>query len=361
MAETPTTLAQSEMQEVLGLASANNSQPARKGPDTDTADLAEQEGRKPKYHHGSGKGQPIQSWANRQGSNSSQSQWRMWQNSKQTWSNKNQDEDRVEELSNIVRLLAKVVLRHEEEHSRLRVETGFLVYCDTGEHGVTSTLFKMAQAWKAKKEEGTVSTSLRVTLFLEILQILQDKLGELLANEDQLKAAEKHEWLMIGDKPLDPSCYHTWSPTEKTSVRSKKDARTHGQILKILGVLQRTISEEHVLTRFHATRPLTERLEGPVLPFLLSVGVRSDRANEAHDALMSLVDSAALKLVGIRWRPERLERQPIVKVLEQSFKESSICDWGQSCGSRAPQARDSEMKDSQFTHGVPILIISDCQ
>ena len=45
---------------------------------------------------------------------------------------------------------------------------------------------------KAKKEEGTVSTSLRVTLFLGILQILQDKSGELLS------------W-----------CFHTWNPAEK--------------------------------------------------------------------------------------------------------------------------------------------------
>ena len=160
---------------------------------------------------------------------------------------------------------------------------------------MTGTLFKMAQAWKAKKEEGTVSTSLRVTPFLAILQILQDKLGELLASEDQRKAAEKHEWLVIGDRPLDPSwCLHTWSPAEKKSVRSNKDTLTHGQITNILGVLRKMIPEEHVLTRFHATRPLTER----VLPFLLSVGVRSDPANEAHDALMKLVDCAALKVVG---------------------------------------------------------------
>ena len=143
------------------------------------------------------KGPTDPSWANRQGSNSSQSQWR-------TWSNKNQDEDRVEELSNVVRLLANVVLRHEDEHSRLWVETGFLVYCDTGEHGVTSTLLKLVQAWKAKKEEGKVSTSLRVTLFLGILQILQDKLGELLTKEDQLRAAEKHEWLKTEDRGQGP-------------------------------------------------------------------------------------------------------------------------------------------------------------
>ena len=44
--------------------------------DACAVDLAEQDGQQPKYHRGAGKDQPIQSWANRQGSNSSQSQWR---------------------------------------------------------------------------------------------------------------------------------------------------------------------------------------------------------------------------------------------------------------------------------------------
>ena len=70
---------------------------------------------------------------------------------------KNQEEDRAEELSNMVRLLSKALLRHEDEHSRLRVKSGFLDYCDTGEHGVTSTLLQMAKSWKAKKEEGSTS------------------------------------------------------------------------------------------------------------------------------------------------------------------------------------------------------------
>ena len=60
----------------------------------------------------------------------------------------------------MVRLLAKVVLRCKDEHSRLSVESDFLVYCDTGKHGVTSTLFQMAKAWKAKKLGGRQSHDL---------------------------------------------------------------------------------------------------------------------------------------------------------------------------------------------------------
>ena len=154
MTETPATLAQSEMQEVLGLAMTNSSQPAKtikptQAP-TSTTDLAEQEGQQPKYHWGAGKGQPAQSWASKP---------------RPVEKGLVEQEDKVEELTNRVRLLAKVVLRHEDEHSRLRVESGFSGLRDTGEHGVTGTLFKMAQAWKAKKEEGTVSNFLRVTLF----------------------------------------------------------------------------------------------------------------------------------------------------------------------------------------------------
>ena len=67
--------------------------------------------------------------------------------------------------------------------------------------GRGDTLFQMAKTWKAKKEEGKVTTSLRVTLFLAILQLLQDKLQSLITRKEQLKAAEKHEWLVIAATP----------------------------------------------------------------------------------------------------------------------------------------------------------------
>ena len=137
-------------------------------------------------------------------------------------------------------------------------------------------------------------------------------------NEDQLQAAAKHEWLELKEQPLNPLWnFHTWSAEEQKSVRSQREGLTHEQIMNILATLRRTIPENAVLTGFHATRPLTEKLEGPVLPFLMSVGMRSEHADQAYHAMSTPVDSAAaLKVVGIRWRQERLDRQPLVKALE---------------------------------------------
>ena len=70
---------------------------------------------------------------------------------------------------------------------------------------------------------------------------------------------------MVG-QPLNPQwCFRPWNAEQK-SVRSRKDALEHGQILNILSTLRKCIPEDRVLTCFHATRLLTEMLEGPVLP-----------------------------------------------------------------------------------------------
>ena len=138
---------------------------------------------------------------------------------------------------------------------------------------------------------------------------------------------------MVG-QPLNPQwCFRAWNAEQKR-VRSRKGALEHGQILNILSTLRKCIPEDRVLTCFRATRLLTEKLEDRCCPFFLNVGAPA------------LVDSAAPKVVGIRWRPERLERQPIVKALEaleQTFKDSSMCDWNQS-GSSSKQGQDSAMK-----------------
>ena len=79
--------------------------------------------------------------------------------------------------------------------------------------------------------------------------------------------------------------------------------------------------------------------------------VLSEEADLAYHAMSTLVDSAALKVVGVRWRQERLDRQPLVKVLEQTYKESSLCDWnlGDRGSSNTTPGQNSSMKEHNLS------------
>ena len=90
------------------------------------------------------------------------------------------------------------------------------------------------------------------------------------------------------------------SAEKQKSVRSKKEGLSHGQILKILATLRKTVPEEAVLTGFHATRPLTEKMEGPVLPFL------GDLIRECGPGLSCNVHTGRLRCTQSGWNPVAL-------------------------------------------------------
>ena len=152
-----------------------------------------------------------------------------------------------------------------------------------------------------------------------------------MSQEGAVKRGERLEWVTIGHQPLDPlRHYHTWSQEEKKSQKSKAAPIQHNNIMMAINTLKVNVPKENVWTRFHSTRPLTVKLEGPVLPFLMRLSLRSDAASTCHDAMLQLVDGAALKVVGLIWHQERLTRQPLAQVMEQTFKSASFCDWGQA-------------------------------
>ena len=168
---------------------------SRGNPETKTREEEDMAERPAKYHHGSGKG-PSQSqnsqWKQEKTGKAKQaSYWSHW--NKHSWKSskdtqKNQEE--VTELKEMVKLLTKIALKHEDEMVRGRLDTGFMIYADTGSHGLTNLRWLMAQNWREMKEQGKVQTSLRVTLFLALLQALQEKLGEFASQEKAVKRRE---------------------------------------------------------------------------------------------------------------------------------------------------------------------------
>ena len=95
---------------------------------------------------------------------------------------------------------------------------------------------------------------------------------EFVSQEGAVKQGESLEWLTIGDHPLHPLWhFHAWSQEEKKSQKSKATPIQHSKIMMAINTLKVNVPKENAMTRFQSTRPLTEKLEGPVLPFLMSL------------------------------------------------------------------------------------------
>ena len=164
-----------------------------------------------------------------------------------------------EEMGELVKLLSKMVLKLEDENARLRTECGFILYLDTGEHGNRAGVYK-------------------------------------------------HGWMKDGDVALDPLwTIMRWDPEKQQQVESTTESPLrHSKVLELIDCLRRTIPQDCVLQRFHSTRPMAESYESPVLPFLMTIGVRSTQAGQAYDALCDLIGCSALRM---RHRRERQDRR----------------------------------------------------
>eukprot|EP00439_Symbiodinium_sp_Y106_P068673 s3531_g11.t1 len=173
-----------------------------------------------------------------------------------------------EEMGELVKLLSKMVLKLEDENARLRTECGFILYLDTGEHGNRAGVYK-------------------------------------------------HGWMKDGDVVLDPLwTIMRWDPEKQQQVESTTESPLrHSKVLELIDCLRRTIPQDCVLQRFHSTRPMAESYESPVLPFLMTIGVRSTQAGQAYDALCDLIGCSALRM---RHRRERQDRRPMGKPLARS-------------------------------------------
>ena len=84
-----------------------------------------------------------------------------------------------------------------------------------------------------------------------------------------------------------------------------------------------------VLLKFRATKDITQEVQAEVIPFLITIGIRAEGAQKVFDGLRQLSGNGVMKLLGARLRPERGQRQPLAKQVEQAYKSTSYCEWTQ--------------------------------
>eukprot|EP00439_Symbiodinium_sp_Y106_P058784 s3203_g8.t1 len=78
-----------------------------------------------------------------------------------------------------------------------------------------------------------------------------------------------------------------------------------------------------VLLKFRATKDITEEIQVEVVPFLITIGLRSEGAQKVFEGLRLLSGNGAMKILGARLRPQKGKRQPLAKQVEEAYKATS--------------------------------------
>ncbi|CAE7822925.1 jockey\pol [Symbiodinium sp. CCMP2592] len=255
-----------------------------------------------------------------------QSQWRGWDNE--------QEEDTHpavldEATTHLLRTLTKLTLRLEEEMGRFRADTCFMLFVDTvTEQNTLQLLREAGQKWQEGFEAGTVTTSLRIILLGGLLQKLHEVLDLVISDDGLRERLMKVGWLSEGATALTPMWhYYRWDPEARAQVKDEKPPLSHERVLHCVSTLQKTLCDPQVLLRFRATHPLGEETQAEVVPFKMAISLRGQASVEAFMALSALSYCGALKLLGLRLRPERMQKSKMASELEEAYLNTSFTDW----------------------------------
>ncbi|CAE7731380.1 unnamed protein product [Symbiodinium sp. CCMP2592] len=260
--------------------------------------------------------QQQQGWRNSQG------QRRGWSSYQWGGQRKTKEEQAWEDN---LRLLARLCLRHEDELSQTRVERDFVLTMETQEAAVLTKLYRLAQAWRVKKDKQEVTCSLRVCLFMGLLQVWLERMRALEVPGDEAEALRKsivdkgYAQMPEGTTELQ-WLYLRWNSTTK-ALEKVPDAEPmfQSQVVTMLVQLQATREAPNALLRFRSTRRMAEEYAGETVTFLLTVGHRDPMAAQAWGMLTNLCGNGAGKVIGLKMKPAKMDRQPLAKVVAERF------------------------------------------
>ena len=76
--------------------------------------------------------------------------------------------DEVAQMKSLLQAIGRLCLRNEDAINMFSQDTRLVMCCGTGDSGLPASLYKVAQAWKDRKEAGAAALSLRVTLMMAV-------------------------------------------------------------------------------------------------------------------------------------------------------------------------------------------------
>ena len=244
---------------------------------------------------------------------------RRQQNATQSTENQPQMELTEETMMELLTILTRLSLKHEDIIAAYQADSCFMLYLDTaGDLSITASLYQVTQTWQLKKKESpeTLTQSLRVTLLTALFMELRERMNMAL-QKDKRATLSKHSWISESD----PATwnYQKWDPTTETAIADTgRTGLPHSEALTIIQRVLQLIAATVLIQKFHSTRPQAAEYQSNVLPFMLMISNRGAQAQELYGLFQQLSDLSAMRLIGSRLRPHRQRRQPLALTLEQA-------------------------------------------
>ena len=225
------------------------------------------------------------------------------------------DQDQLDEetIRRILRLLVRAVSRHEQQLTSLEADRSYVFFLEVGHHGLIGMLVQASQAWHQQFEAGTVTTSLRATLWGVLLLEWKTRLDKIENDANALQTAEAAHW--ITRTPLQWT-YTEWNAEQKKALPASRDNLPHEDAKRAVNRLLKSTAKDGVVHRFQSLKPLKPDLQAEVVVMLLTLAIHHQAA-EIYTDLDTLANNCVGKLIGRRLRRERVSKSALAKELEK--------------------------------------------
>ena len=204
------------------------------------------------------------------------------------------------QLQRMVMNLARLSLRHEDSINVQRQDSGFMMYMSSGESGIHLSLLKLSEAWKSQRLKNPLSTSpLRLILFRACVEELLMRLERMQAGADAEAKAVLQQNIQNG--MMDEQSrfvLRRWNAEKQELVRTQETPIAMTEAYQAFKTLLPQLVA-HVIHRFHSTRPLSEKMSSPVIPFLVEIGNRSTQAQQTYQTLTRFCHCSVTQLIGV--------------------------------------------------------------
>ncbi|CAE7384761.1 unnamed protein product [Symbiodinium sp. CCMP2592] len=232
------------------------------------------------------------------------------------------EEDYPPHVMELLRATARLALRLEDQQCLDRLDKAFLIHMRTQvPECMLADMFRISEKWKEARDAvpPKVESSLRVILFKSFMEEFMSRLQKidhaevmqgLIAQGWLYQEGTEHKWK-----------YLMWDATQQKDVpHPTLDPIPHAQIVQAVQTLLDHASDL-TLHRYHATRPLVETFKGPSVCFMLEVSLRGAHAQKMYQALSSMAQCAAMKLMGANLVRERIKRSPLAVLIQKLLQQ----------------------------------------
>ena len=218
-----------------------------------------------------------------------------------------------------LQMMAKIIARHETALQLLEADRSWILFMEAGELGIIPQLMQTTATWKKSRTQGTCKCGLRQALMGALLMELVARLQKLGADAPAQQRLSKAK--LLSTEPL-AWHYVKWNQDKQCHEPAEAAPLLHDNAIKSTQVLTEHMVRDGVIHAFHALGGMAADKDKTTM-FKLTLSMEGPKKQQIREALIALSDSAALRLIGARLRPERSHRQ-LPKELQAMIQDAEL-------------------------------------